>query len=312
MYPIGSNAINDRTIGESAQGLADYVKDYVSHRGGRELSCSIAYDTRHRSRHFAQLCAEVMAAAGFTVCFLDGYRSTPELSFAVRFKQCSCGIMVTASHNPPSDNAVKVYWSTGGQLLPPHDRGVIDCVMSATTIHRTPFDQALTSRRIVLCQDEVDRAYLDAVLAQDVGQPQRRRFSEPAAGLAHQLLRAVRLTSFVFHGRAAGQHAIHAGQFRTKLIRPREFLPRIINFPGQRQLPRPPAPSPILVANQLSFQRLNRPRLLHVRQHLVRLIAATMMLNQQAEGRHVVGKRRETAATDFRRGRGRIALFVQS
>ena len=62
-----------------------------------------------------------MVAAGFTVYFLDGYRSTPELSFAVRYKQCSCGIMVTASHNPPSDNAVKVYWSTGGQLLPPHD-----------------------------------------------------------------------------------------------------------------------------------------------------------------------------------------------
>ncbi len=71
-----------------------------------------------------------MVAAGFTVYFLDGYRSTPELSFAVRHKQCSCGIMVTASHNPPSDNAVKVYWSTGGQLLPPHDQGVIDRVMS--------------------------------------------------------------------------------------------------------------------------------------------------------------------------------------
>ena len=62
-----------------------------------------------------------MAAAGFTVYFLDGYRSTPELSFAVRFKKCHCGIMVTASHNPPCDNAVKVYWSTGGQVLPPHD-----------------------------------------------------------------------------------------------------------------------------------------------------------------------------------------------
>jgi phosphomannomutase len=162
MYPIGSNAINDRTIGESAQGLADYVKDFL---GGRNLACAIAYDTRHRSRHFAELCAEVMAAAGYQVWFLDGYRSTPELSFTVRYKQCSCGIMVTASHNPPSDNAVKAYWSTGGQLLPPHDKGVIDRVMSTTLIHRVPFADALKSGQVVNCQDEVDKAYQSQVLA---------------------------------------------------------------------------------------------------------------------------------------------------
>jgi len=163
MYPIGSNAINDRTIGESAQGLADYVK---SQAGAKPLSCAIAYDTRHRSREFAELCSEVMAAAGFTVWFLDGYRSTPEMSFAVRYKGCDCGIMVTASHNPPSDNAVKAYWSTGGQLLPPHDRGVIDRVMSATEIRRVPFAEALADGRIVYCQEEVDRAFLAAVTSQ--------------------------------------------------------------------------------------------------------------------------------------------------
>lgn len=168
MYPIGSYAINDRTIGESAQGLADYVKRV---RGGHALACAIAYDTRHRSRHFAELCAEVMVAAGFTVYFLDGYRSTPELSFAVRFKQCDCGIMVTASHNPPSDNAVKAYWSTGGQLLPPHDRGVIECVMSTTTIYRVPFADAVRQGKVVTCQREVDPAYIVAVQAQGFSGP---------------------------------------------------------------------------------------------------------------------------------------------
>jgi len=163
MYPIGSNAINDRTIGESAQGLADYVKGVV---GDKPLACAIAYDTRHRSREFAELCAEVMAAAGFKVYFLDGFRSPPELSFAVRYKQCDCGIIVTASHNPPSDNAIKAYWSTGGQLLPPHDRGVIDCVARVTDIRRVPFDEALASGQIEYCQDEVDRAFLDAVVRQ--------------------------------------------------------------------------------------------------------------------------------------------------
>ncbi len=168
MYPFGCNAINDRTIGESAQGLADYVKRTVA---AQPLGCAIAYDTRHQSRHFAELCAEIMVASGFTVFFLDGYRSTPELSVTVRYKSCACGIMVTASHNPPSDNAVKAYWSTGGQLLPPHDQGAIDCVMSVTEIRRMPFDQALAVGKIVLCQEEVDHAYIRQVVAQAIPGP---------------------------------------------------------------------------------------------------------------------------------------------
>jgi phosphoglucomutase/phosphomannomutase len=164
MYPIGSGAINDRTIGESAQGLADYVK--VTLGPNAKLSCAIAYDTRHRSEHFARLCAEIMTAAGFTVYFLQGHRSTPELSFLVRYKQCSCGIMVTASHNPPSDNAVKVYWSTGGQILPPHDQGIIERVMNTEEIRRADFDAGLAAGRIVTCQDEVDEKFYEAVLTQ--------------------------------------------------------------------------------------------------------------------------------------------------
>ncbi|WP_425396161.1 phospho-sugar mutase [Aeoliella sp.] len=164
MYPIGSNAINDRTIGESAQGLADYVKETLGE--GAELSCAIARDTRHRSEDFARLCAEIMVAAGFKVYFLSGYRSTPELSFAVRYKNCSCGIMVTASHNPPSDNAVKVYWSSGAQVLPPHDKGIIDRVMSTQEIKRASFDEAEAAGQIVRCEEEVDRAFIDAVMQQ--------------------------------------------------------------------------------------------------------------------------------------------------
>jgi phosphoglucomutase/phosphomannomutase len=174
MYPVGSNAINDRTIGESAQGLADYVKSQFGADAGNrdaELSCAVAYDTRHRSEHFARLCAEVMAAAGFRVYFLQGHRSTPELSFCVRYKRCSCGITVTASHNPPSDNAVKCYWANGGQLLPPHDKGVIDRVTAVDRIERTPFDVALADGRIVACQDEVDRQYVAAVVSQSTPGP---------------------------------------------------------------------------------------------------------------------------------------------
>jgi phosphoglucomutase/phosphomannomutase len=167
MYPIGCNVINDRTIGESAQGLADYVKTQVK----GELTCGIAYDTRHNSRHFAELCAGIMVAAGFKVYFLDDYRSTPELSFLVRYKKCSCGIMVTASHNPPSDNAVKVYWSSGAQVLPPHDKAIIDRVMTTDRIVQTPFAEAVAQGKVVMCKEEVDAAFQREVLAQHFAGP---------------------------------------------------------------------------------------------------------------------------------------------
>jgi phosphoglucomutase/phosphomannomutase len=74
--------------------------------------------------------------------------------------------MVTASHNPPSDNAVKVYWSTGGQVLPPHDQGIIEEVMSVEEIATADFAQAVADGRVRLCKDEVDAAFLDALRRQ--------------------------------------------------------------------------------------------------------------------------------------------------
>ena len=163
MHPIGCNAINDRTIGESAQGLADYI---VSLELDGERRCAIAYDTRINSRRFAELCAGVMAHAGFRVFFLDDYRSTPALSFLVRHKKCDCGIMVTASHNPPSDNAVKVYWSTGGQILPPHDKGIIERVMHVNQVRTITFQQALSEGMVEICTKQLDLAFNEQVVAQ--------------------------------------------------------------------------------------------------------------------------------------------------
>ena len=169
MYPVGSNAINDRTIGESAQGLADYVRSTLS--PGQTPTCAIAHDTRHRSEHFAKLCTEVLLAAGFKVFFLRGVRSTPELSFAVRYTSSICGIMVTASHNPPTDNAVKVYWAGGVQVLPPHDKGIIDRVMKVEAVARQSFDEGVASGRVVFVEEEVDAAFVKAVLLQSAPGP---------------------------------------------------------------------------------------------------------------------------------------------
>ncbi len=164
MYPVGCNAINDRTIGESAEGLAEYVLEQKLPT--EKLTAAIAYDTRHNSRHFAELCASILVANGFKVFMLDDYRSTPELSFLVRLKNCACGIMVTASHNPPSDNAVKVYWAGGIQVVPPHDKGIIAKVMSTQKIEKSDFQEDVAAGKIVLCKDDIDTAYHAAVLQQ--------------------------------------------------------------------------------------------------------------------------------------------------
>ena len=157
MYPFGCNAINDRTIGESAQGLAAYVKEV---KPDGPWSAAIAYDTRHRSREFAELCAGILVANGFTVYFIDQYRSTPELSFLIRHKNCDCGIMVTASHNPPSDNAVKVYWSSGVQLVPPHDKKVIAKVGEVEGIEVAEFQPAVDAGDVKIVTEETDKALM--------------------------------------------------------------------------------------------------------------------------------------------------------
>jgi phosphoglucomutase len=160
MALLGTATINARTIAESAFGLAAYLHKVKGTDGGR---AAVAYDTRHRSREFAQITATTLAAAGLKVFLFDGPRATPELSFAVRHLGCDVGVVISASHNPPSDNGFKAYWSTGGQVLPPHDRGIVDCVAQAGEIPSVDFDAAIAQGSIVLVGDEIDRAYIAAV-----------------------------------------------------------------------------------------------------------------------------------------------------
>lgn len=170
MYPVGTNVLNERTMAESARGLADYV---TSRKGqGTPRSCAVARDTRHNSPEFARLCARVLAAAGFKVFLFDQPRSTPLLSFAVRHLGCDAGIMITASHNPPSDNGFKCYASTGGQVIPPDDSGIIECVKKASDreIPEASFEAGLADGSIVLAGAEVDEAYIRAVVGESVGQ----------------------------------------------------------------------------------------------------------------------------------------------
>ena len=160
MGPLGTATINDRTIAESAHGLACHLKE-TGHLTGR---IAVAHDTRHRSLEFARLTATTLAAHGFHVLEFDGHRATPTLSFAVRFLDCVAGVVISASHNPPSDNGFKAYWSHGGQVLPPHDQGIVDCVANSSTIPKLDYDQAVADERISQLGPEIDQAHQHAIL----------------------------------------------------------------------------------------------------------------------------------------------------
>ena len=172
MSDFGSATINDRTIAESAHGLAVYVKRWCEENGllkpGIAPRAAVAFDSRHRSREFARRTACVLAAHGFQVFFFPEPRATPELSFAVIAESYHTGVVISASHNPPSDNGFKAYWSTGGQVLPPHDAGIIECVDAAAEIPSIDFEAAVSDGRIKLLGDIMDRAYVSAVCLQSL------------------------------------------------------------------------------------------------------------------------------------------------
>lgn len=119
---IGTNKINKYTLGKNTQGLSNYLKATFP---GESIKVAIAYDCRHNSKTFGKVVADVFSANGIQVYLFEDLRPTPELSFTLKHLGCHCGIVLTASHNPPEYNGYKVYWQDGGQLVPPQDAEII-------------------------------------------------------------------------------------------------------------------------------------------------------------------------------------------
>jgi phosphoglucomutase len=165
---VGSNRINKVTVGESAQALCAYARSFDP--AAPEKGIAIACDTRLSSPELSRYTARVCAANGFKTYLFDGFRSTPELSFAVRELNCAAGIVITASHNPPADNGFKAYWSDGAQLVAPHDKGVLKLAEEISEIHVTDYETAVADGQIVLVGEAVDQKYVAAAAAEAVGQ----------------------------------------------------------------------------------------------------------------------------------------------
>ncbi|WP_223034975.1 phospho-sugar mutase [Hanstruepera marina] len=124
---IGTNRINKYTLGKNTQGLSNYLKQSFPKE---TLKVAIAFDCRHNSKSLAKIVANVFSANNIEVFLFEDLRPTPELSFALKYLNCHCGIVLTASHNPPEYNGYKVYWQDGGQLVPPQDAEIISEINS--------------------------------------------------------------------------------------------------------------------------------------------------------------------------------------
>ena len=155
----GTNRINKYTLGKSTQGLSNYLREQYA---PDDLKVVIAYDCRHNSKSLARTVAEVFSANGIRVYLFSDLRTTPELSFAVRHLGCHAGVVLTASHNPPEYNGYKVYWTDGGQIVPPQDREIIDA------INRTSYEDIRLDANNGLIEEigrEVDEAFIEASVA---------------------------------------------------------------------------------------------------------------------------------------------------
>ena len=165
---IGTNRINKYVIRKATQGLANYMLKY-NKKEAEEKGIIIAHDCRIGSREYALNTARVMAANGIKAYIYSDLRSTPELSFGVRYKGCLAGIVVTASHNPPEYNGYKVYWSDGGQIVAPEVTGILEEVNKIKTLEEIKVmceKEAREKGLIIELDGKIDDDYLSEIKKQ--------------------------------------------------------------------------------------------------------------------------------------------------
>ncbi len=191
---VGPNRINLMTISESAQALADYLKLKKEH----SLSVAIGWDVRNSSKELSQRCAEVLAANQIKVFYFDSPRSTPELSFTVRELKTSAGIVISASHNPPQDNGIKVYWNDGAQVSSPNDKNLMKIAQNIKDIKIGNFEELKQSGKIQILSEEIDEKYINTNTKLSVGKNRNAKivFSPIHGTGSTNLLRTLKSAGF--------------------------------------------------------------------------------------------------------------------
>ena len=156
---VGTNRINEYTLGKNTQGLANYLKELYP---TKELKVAIAYDCRNNSNTLAQTVANVLSANGIIAYLYPELRTTPALSFSVKELNCQAGIVLTASHNPPEYNGYKVYWADGGQIVPPQDQEIVNHI---NAIDFKDINFNANASLIKLLGKDTDEAFFNASVA---------------------------------------------------------------------------------------------------------------------------------------------------
>lgn len=156
---VGTNRMNKYTVGMATQGLANYMKANCT----GELSVCISFDSRNNSEAFAKITADVLAANGIKVFIFDILHPIALMSYSVRTKKATAGIMITASHNPKEYNGYKVFWSDGAQVISPVDKDIVAEVNKITDPSMVKFVPGEDAASIEYMSHEMDDAYLNAV-----------------------------------------------------------------------------------------------------------------------------------------------------
>ena len=143
--------------------VAAALGERVLQEPGEDPLVVVGWDARYRSTDFAADTVRVLAGRGLRVTMLPEPTPTPVLAFAVRHLHASAGVMVTASHNPRSDNGYKVYWRDGAQLAAPVDAEISELIDRTPPLPESDLAQR-SDPLITVADDGLVDAYLDAVV----------------------------------------------------------------------------------------------------------------------------------------------------
>ncbi|KAH9969618.1 hypothetical protein BC827DRAFT_1257499 [Russula dissimulans] len=160
----GWSRMNDLTVIQASQGLAAYALEHVEN--ARDRGAVIGYDHRHNSERWARLTAAAFVDKGVRTYLYRGLVHTPMqvmVPFGVKRLKAACGIMITASHNPKSDNGYKVYWENGVQIISPHDRGISASILANLDPKRWDADSVLVDPLCIDRTREMVEAYFNYI-----------------------------------------------------------------------------------------------------------------------------------------------------
>lgn len=183
---VGPNRVNKYTFGRNTQGISNYINKYSENNLS---SIVIAYDCRNDSEYLATQVANIFSSNNIKVFLFSSIRPTPELSYALVKLNCICGIVLTASHNPPEYNGYKVYWKDGGQIVPPIDKNLINEI---NTTSYSDINFTKNEKLIELIDTNIDDLFIkDSILNGKVGTSNRANYRivfTPLHGTSYKIL----------------------------------------------------------------------------------------------------------------------------